>query len=68
MCQQMDFVTNTKVPEQPRDLRREHERVCSASMTSEQREETNGKRREAYKRKKCDANNKENEPGLPPLE
>ncbi|PUZ75904.1 hypothetical protein GQ55_1G247600 [Panicum hallii var. hallii] len=68
MCQQMDSITNTKAPEQPRDLRRERERVCYASMISEQREERNRKRREAYKRKKCDANNKENDLGLPLLE
>ncbi|PVH66461.1 hypothetical protein PAHAL_1G252200 [Panicum hallii] len=63
MCQQMDSITNTRAPEQPRDLRRERERVYSASMISEQREERNRKRREAYKRKKCDANNKENDLG-----
>ncbi|PUZ64581.1 hypothetical protein GQ55_3G154100 [Panicum hallii var. hallii] len=57
----MDSVTNTKASEQPRDLRRERERVRSASMTSEQREERNRKRQEAYKRNKCDANNKEND-------
>ncbi|RLN12681.1 hypothetical protein C2845_PM09G09960 [Panicum miliaceum] len=31
-------------------------------MTAEQREEKNRKRREDYKRKKCDPNNKENDP------
>jgi len=33
-------------------------------MTDEQKEEKNRKRREAYKRKKCHAHNKENDPGL----
>ncbi|RLN25526.1 hypothetical protein C2845_PM07G28250 [Panicum miliaceum] len=45
-----------------RVLRRERDRARAAAMTDEQREEKNRKRRESYKKRKCDANNKENVP------
>ena len=50
--------------EDARRLRRERCRVRAALMTDEQREEINRKRREAYKKKKSHAQNKENDPGL----
>ncbi|KAG2616645.1 hypothetical protein PVAP13_3NG249124 [Panicum virgatum] len=63
----MDPLKNTKesgIIEDARRLRRERGRVRAALMTDEQREEINMKRREAYKMKKCHAQNKENDPGL----
>ncbi|RLN42223.1 hypothetical protein C2845_PM01G14800 [Panicum miliaceum] len=65
----MDRRRNTKdgnprpcIVEDARRHRRERERFLSASMTDEQREEKNRKRREAYKRNKCQSQNKENDP------
>jgi len=56
--------TESGIIEDARRLRRERGRVRAALMTDEQREEINRKRREAYKMKKCHAQNKENDPGL----
>ena len=56
--------TESGIIEDARRLRRERGRVRAALMTNEQHEEINRKRREAYKMKKCHAQNKENDPGL----
>ncbi|KAG2565437.1 hypothetical protein PVAP13_7NG040400 [Panicum virgatum] len=61
----MDPPNNTKdsgLADDALQLRRERQRVRYAAMTDEQRDEKNRKWREAYKRKKNNAN-KENEPG-----
>jgi len=61
----MDPPNNTKdsgLADDALQLRRVRQRVRRAAMTDEQRDEKNRKRREAYKRKKNNAN-KENEPG-----
>ncbi|RLM74783.1 hypothetical protein C2845_PM15G02640 [Panicum miliaceum] len=44
-------------------IRRQRERIRSANMTDEQRNERNKKQHEAFKRKKDDTHNKENVPG-----
>jgi len=59
---------DTGVIEYARHRRRERDRARAALMTDEQKEEKNRKRREAYKRKKCHAHNKENDPGSALLE
>ncbi|XP_039800322.1 uncharacterized protein LOC120664982 [Panicum virgatum] len=55
-------IKDTGVIEDARHRRRERDRARAALMTDEQKEEKNRKRHEAYKRKKCHAQNKENDP------
>jgi hypothetical protein len=47
-----------------RELKRQRDRIRNASMTDEKRSEQNKKRCEAYRRKKTDAANKENNIGI----
>jgi hypothetical protein len=56
--------TDLGIAHNARHLRREQDRFRATSMTDEQREEKNRKRREEYMRKKCHSNNKENDPRM----
>jgi hypothetical protein len=57
-------ILGSQVNDDAIEIRRQRERIRSAAMTDEQRNERNKKRREAsYKRKKDNIHNKENVPG-----
>ena len=47
-----------------RELKLQRERIRNASMTDEQRDEGNKKRRKAYRKKKENTTNKENKSGI----
>ncbi|PUZ71195.1 hypothetical protein GQ55_2G294800 [Panicum hallii var. hallii] len=64
-----DFSTNppgSQINDDATEIRRQRERIWSAAMTDEQRNERNKKRREAsYRRRKDNTHNKENVPESP---